>query len=151
MMSDGIVNDGTAGSGTADDRIIRQDLRSYVTVDLDAIADNIDAVKKCIEPDVKVMAVIKTDGYGHGAVEIGNYLKDDVDYYAVATVDEAVELRQAGLELPILILGYTMKAQYPRLVEYDITQTIFNREDAEVLGKTAVSMGKQAKIHIALD
>ena len=130
---------------------MRQDLRSYVTVDLDAIADNISAVKNCIEPDVKVMAVIKTDGYGHGAVEIGKYLKDDVDYYATATVDEAVELRQAGLELPVLILGYTMKAQYPKLVEYDITQTIFNQQDAETLGKTAISMGKQAKIHIALD
>ena len=130
---------------------MRQDLRSYVTVDLDAIADNIGAVKSCIGPDVKVMAVIKTDGYGHGAVEIGKYLKDEVDYYAVATVDEAVELRRAGLTLPILILGYTMKAAYPKLVEYDITQTIFNREDAEELGKTAVSLGKTVRIHIALD
>lgn len=130
---------------------MRKDLRSYVTVDLDAIADNIRAVKSCVAPDVKVMAVIKTDGYGHGAVEIGKYLKDEVDYYAVATVDEAVELRRAGLTLPILILGYTMKAAYPKLVQYDITQTIFNREDAEELGKTAVSLGKTVRIHIALD
>ena len=130
---------------------MRKDLRTYAVVDLDAIADNIKAVKACVESDVKVMAVIKTDGYGHGAVEIGKYLKDDVDYYAVAAVEEAIELRQAGLTLPILILGYTMKAQYPKLVEYDITQTIYNLEDAKLLGEIAVSQGKCAKIHIALD
>lgn len=130
---------------------MRKDLRTYAIVDLDAIADNIKAVKACVEPDVKVMAVIKTDGYGHGAVQIGRYLKDDVDYYAVASIEEAIELRQAGLALPILILGYTMKAQYPHLVEYGITQTIFNLEDAKLLGETAVSMGKCAKVHIALD
>lgn len=130
---------------------MRNDLRSYVLVDLDAIADNIKAVKSRIAPDVKVMAVIKTDGYGHGAVQIGQYLKDDVDYYAVAAVEEALELRRAGLALPILILGYTMKASYPDLVRYDITQTIFNLEDARILGEIADSMGKRAKIHIALD
>lgn len=130
---------------------MRKDLRSYVTVDLDAITDNIRAVKACVAPDVKVMAVIKTDGYGHGAVEIGKYLKDEVDYYAVATVEEAVELRRAGLTLPVLILGYTMKARYPKLVEYDITQTIYSLEDAVLLGKTAAAVGKKARIHIALD
>lgn len=130
---------------------MRNDLRTYAVVDLDAIADNIKAVKACVEPDVKVMAVIKTDGYGHGAVEIGKYLKDDVDYYAVAAVEEAIELREAGLGLPILILGYTMRAQYPKLVEYDITQTIYNLEDAKLLGEIALSQRKCAKVHIALD
>lgn len=131
--------------------MMRKDLRSYAVIDLDAIADNIKAVKACITPDVKVMAVIKTDGYGHGAVEIGRYLEEDVDYYAVAAVEEAVQLREAGLKLPILILGYTMKAQYAKLVEYGIEQTIYNLEDAKLLGEIAVSMGKQAEIHIALD
>ena len=131
--------------------MMRKDLRSYAVIDLDAIADNIKAVKACITPDVKVMAVIKTDGYGHGAVEIGRYLEEDVDYYAVAAVEEAVQLREAGLKLPILILGYTMKAQYAKLVEYGNEQTIYNLEDAKLLGEIAVSMGKQAEIHIALD
>ena len=130
---------------------MRKDLRSYVTIDLDAIEDNIKAVKSCVAPDIKVMAVIKTDGYGHGAVEIARYLKDEVDYYAVASVEEAEALREAGVTLPILILGYTMKAQYPQLTKYDITQSVYSLEDAGLLGEIAVCAGKKAKVHIALD
>ncbi len=130
---------------------MRNDLRSYVIVDLDAITANIKAVKACIAPDVKVMAVIKTDGYGHGAVEIGRYLQDEVDYYAAATVEEAIRLRQAGLNLPILILGYTMRSQYEKLIDYAIEQTIYRLEDAQLLSEIAVAKGTQAQIHIALD
>lgn len=130
---------------------MNKELRTYVTIDLDAVAANIEEARKRIASDVKLMAVIKTDGYGHGAVEIGRYLKDAVDYYAVASVDEAVELRQAGLQLPILILGYTMHAQYPMLVEYDITQTVYRLEDARLLSEISWKAGKTAKVHIAVD
>lgn len=130
---------------------MNKELRTYVTIDLDAIAANIGEVRKKIASDVKLMAVIKTDGYGHGAVEIGRYLEKDVDYYAVASVDEAVELRQAGLQLPILILGYTMHAQYPLLAEYDITQTIYSLEDAVLLSEAAMKAEKTVKVHIAVD
>ena len=130
---------------------MRKDLRTYAIVDLEAIADNIKAIKACITPDVKVAAVIKTDGYGHGAVEIGKRLQDEVDYFAVATVEEGMELRRAGLTLPILILGYTMRAEYPDLVRYDIEQTIYSLEDAKELSEMAIAMGKKAVIHIALD
>lgn len=130
---------------------MRKDLRTYAIVDLGAIADNIRAVKACITPDVKIAAVIKTDGYGHGAVEIGKRLREEVDYFAVATVEEGMQLRRAGLTLPILILGYTMRAEYPDLVRYDIEQTIYSLEDAKELGEVAITMGKKAVIHIALD
>ncbi|MDO5408859.1 MAG: alanine racemase [Lachnospiraceae bacterium] len=130
---------------------MRNDLRTYVVVDLDAIADNIRAAKARILPDVKMMAVIKADAYGHGALEVGKYLQDEVDYFAVAEVEEGVALREAGLTLPIMILGYTMKAQYPELIKYDIEQTVYRIEDACLLGKIAVSMGKKAIIHIAVD
>ena len=132
---------------------MRNDLRTYVTVNLDAIADNLRQVRQKAGPGVKVMAVIKTDAYGHGAVAVSQYLyaKGLADWFAVASISEAIELRQAGITLPILILGYTMHAWYPAVVSYDIAQTIYSVEDAELLSRTALSQGKKARVHIAVD
>lgn len=126
-------------------------LRTYARVDLSAIVHNICEVKKRIDSHVKVMAVIKADGYGHGAVEAGMALRNIVDYFGVATIEEAVELRNAGLMLPILILGYTMHGKYADVVQYDVTQTIYNYEDAKLLSSEADRQGKTVKVHIALD
>lgn len=126
-------------------------LRTYAQVDLSAIVHNICEVKKRVDDSVKVMAVIKADAYGHGAVAVGTALRNLVDYFGVATIEEAVELRQAGLMLPILILGYTMHGKYPDVVQYDVTQTIYNVEDAKRLAEEAHRQQKVAKVHIALD
>lgn len=126
-------------------------LRTYAKIDLDAILHNINEVKKRINQRVKVMAVIKADGYGHGSTVLGDFLKNEVDYYGVATIEEAIELREYGITLPILILGYTSPSQYSAIIKYDITQTIYNIETAKEMSKTAVQCGKKAKIHIALD
>ena len=125
--------------------------RSYARIDLDSIVHNINEVKKRITPDVKICAVIKADAYGHGAVEVGTALRNSVDFYGVATIEEAVELRDAGLMLPILILGYTLHDKYPDVVKYDVSQTIYNYEDALALSKEAIAQGKKARVHIALD
>ena len=92
-------------------------LRTYARIDLEAILHNINEVKKRIEKKVKIMAVIKADGYGHGAAILGNFLENEVDYYGVATIEEAMELRKCGINLPILILGYTSPSQFVELVE----------------------------------
>lgn len=126
-------------------------LRSYVRVDIPAVIHNMNEVKKKVAPDVKVMAVIKADAYGHGALEVGAALRNVVDCFGVATIEEAVELRTAGLLLPILILGYTMHAKYADVVAWDVTQTIYNYEDARLLSAEACRQGKTAKVHIALD
>ncbi len=126
-------------------------LRTYAKIDLDAIEHNILEVKKRIEKGVKVLAVIKADGYGHGATILGEFLKNQVDYYGVATIEEAIELRDNGIELPILILGYTSPSQYIELVKNDITQTIYSLEMAKEISKVAKLCKKAAKIHIALD
>ena len=126
-------------------------LRTYAQVDLSAIVHNICEVKKRVDDSVKVMAVIKADAYGHGAVQVGTALRNLVDYFGVATIEEAVELRQAGLMLPILILGYTMHGKYSDVVQYDVTQTIYNVEDAKLLSAEAHRQQKVAKVHIALD
>lgn len=125
--------------------------RTYAKIDLDAIEHNIREVKKRIEKGVKVLAVIKADGYGHGATVLGDFLKNQVDYYGVATIEEAIELRKNGIELPILILGYTSPSQYVELVKNDITQTIYSLEMAKEISRNAKICGKDAKIHIALD
>lgn len=126
-------------------------LRTYAKIDLDAIEHNILEVKKRIEKGVKVLAVIKADGYGHGATVLGEFLKNQVDYYGVATIEEAKELRDNGIELPILILGYTSPSQYIELVKNDITQTIYSLEMAKEISNAAKLCKKAAKIHIALD
>ncbi|MDD7114941.1 MAG: alanine racemase [Lachnospiraceae bacterium] len=126
-------------------------LRTYCEINLDAILQNILNIRKKAGNQVKLMAVIKADGYGHGAKEIGHYIKDEVDFFGVATIEEAVEIRKSGLDLPILILGYNSPSLYHLNLEYDVDQTIYSYETAEKMSETAVAMGKTARIHIALD
>ena len=126
-------------------------LRTYAKIDLKAILNNINEIKNRIEKDVKIMAVIKADGYGHGADALGDFLKNEVDYYGVATIDEAIELRKFGIELPIMILGYTSPSQYIEIIENNITQTIYTLEMAKEISKAASICVRQAKIHVALD
>lgn len=126
-------------------------LRTYAKIDLGAILHNINEVKKRIEKNVKVMAVIKANGYGHGATILGDFLKNHVDYYGVATLEEAMELREYGIEIPILILGYTSPSQYVELVENNITQTVYNIEMAKEMSKAGAICKKEAKVHIALN
>lgn len=125
--------------------------RCFANVNIGAIKHNISEVKKKLKPETKLLAVIKANAYGHGAVKVGTALENMADYFGVATIGEAVELRKAGIKLPILILGYTSPAQFEYVVEYDITQTIYNLEDGIKLDKTAERMGKVAKFHIAID
>ncbi len=126
-------------------------LRCYAEINLDAVAQNIDEVRKKVGGDVGIMTVIKADGYGHGAIPIARRLKDKVQYFAVATLEEAVELRKGGIALPILILGYTSLKQYEEVVRYDITQTVYSLETAKKLGEEALRQNRRAKVHIALD
>ncbi len=125
--------------------------RCYVNIDLDAIKHNIKEVKNKINENTKVMAVIKANAYGHGAVTVGKCLENMVDYFGVATIDEAIELRQASINLPILILGYTSPSLFELVVDYDVTQTIYSLEDGIKLDEIAKSKGKTCKFHVALD
>ena len=126
-------------------------LRCYAPISLQAIGHNIGEVRKRLAPGVKLMAVIKADAYGHGACRVGKYLESQVDYFAVATLEEALELRESGITRPILILSYISPSQYPELVEHNITQTIDSPEQADALEAAAARAGVRAKIHIAVD
>ena len=126
-------------------------LRTYAEIDLSAAMHNIKEIRKRIGENVKLMAVVKADGYGHGADAYAWHVKEAADYFGVAALEEAVELREAGIDNPILILGYTSPKQFGRLIEYDIIPTIYTKESAEELSREAVRAGKNAAFHIAVD
>ena len=84
-------------------------LRCWAEIDMDAVCGNFRSIRAFVPKEKKLMAVIKADGYGHGSVPIAEALEGEADFYGVAMLDEAVELRQAGIKTPILILGYTQR------------------------------------------
>lgn len=122
-------------------------------INLDNAVKNMEGFKSLIDKDTKIMAVIKADGYGHGAVEIANKLKD-LPYlagFAVATAEEAFELRAAGLENPILILGYTFKEDYKKLINLNVRMALFTDDMLGDISEAAKQVGKKALVHIKLD
>ncbi len=126
--------------------------RTWAEINLDALAHNMRVTRRLTVPTAKVLAVVKADGYGHGAVHAAKtVLENGADYLAVACVDEATELRHAGIVAPILILGYTAPDNMDAVVKYDITQTVYDTDYAVKLSEIAACCGKTAKIHIKLD
>jgi alanine racemase len=125
--------------------------RVKANVNLDAIYRNLTRIKALLPETTKLCAVIKTDGYGHGAVPIAKKTKGVADWFAVATTEEALELREAGVKEPILILGFTASDCFESLIVNDIRPTIYEVEDAKALSQVAKKLGKVAKLHIKLD
>ncbi|MGN1201711.1 MAG: alanine racemase, partial [Eubacterium sp.] len=125
--------------------------RTYARIDLDAISYNIDNVLKKLAGRAKLMAVIKADAYGHGAVEVGRLLEDKCDFFGVACVDEAMELINAGLNNPVLVLGYVSPWQYDVVVKNNIRIPIFSYETAEALSAEAVKQNKTVPFHFCID
>lgn len=122
-------------------------------VDLDAIEDNFEAMKANLKANTRIAAVVKANGYGHGAVPIARMIEDK-EYlwgFAAATIEEAVELRKNGIRKPILILGYVFPEDYPELVRLDIRPTVFRLDMAQELSEEAIRQGKEVRVHIKLD
>ncbi|MED9965465.1 MAG: alanine racemase [Blautia sp.] len=127
--------------------------RVKAIVSLDAVAHNFREMRKNIAEDTKVIAVVKADAYGHGAVQIAR-LVEEYDYiwgFATATEEEAIELRRAGIKKPILVLGIVFEEYYPELIRYDIRPAVCEADSAEKLSKEALRQGKTVHIHLALD
>ena len=122
---------------------------TYVKIDLDAIEANISAISR--KAGVDVMAVIKADAYGHGAIQVARLLQDKCAFFGVSSILEAMELRRAGIYNPILILGHTPLSAFPTLVQAEIRPTIFHYEDALALSAAAEQCGKTAAFHFAVD
>ena len=122
---------------------------THVRIDLDIIAANFRAVRE--KAGVPVMAVVKADAYGHGAVQVARLLQEQCAFFGVSSMLEAMELRQAGLTAPILILGRMPVAALEHAVREDVRPTIFHYEDALALSREAARQGKTAKFHFAVD
>lgn len=125
--------------------------RVQAEINLDIIRENVREIKGLLKKDTKFMAVIKADGYGHGAISIAHALNDHVDGFGVATIREAENLRNAGIDKMILVLSFTFFEYYDLIVKYDISQTIFSYEAAYRLNEEAKKQGKKAKIHLKID
>ncbi len=126
--------------------------RTWCEVDLNAIKQNYKSIKALTADNVKIMAVVKADAYGHGAVTCARELERlGADYLAVAFTDEALSLIAEGITLPILILGVPDLSFATEIIENNITATVFDLETAKSLSETAVSLNKTAKVHIKVD
>ncbi len=125
--------------------------RIYCQVNLDNIYENIVNVKKNINDKTGMVAVIKMDGYGHGAVPVAKKINDQVSAYAVATVDEGINLRKNGIDKPIYILGFTYEKRIEDAINFDIRMAVFEYDMAIAINEKATKLNKTAKIHIKID
>ncbi|MGN1315701.1 MAG: alanine racemase [Acutalibacteraceae bacterium] len=126
-------------------------LRTWVEIDLDALECNFDAVRKMLPENTKILAVVKANAYGHGAVGVAKFLDGKADYLAVAATDEAIELKKHGVSCPILILGHIPCGDYDNIVKYQITPAVSDYDEARLLSQAARKAGRVAKFHIAVD
>ncbi|MCR5420885.1 MAG: alanine racemase [Lachnospiraceae bacterium] len=127
--------------------------RIVADISLSAIENNIKSMLDIISPGTQLIAVIKADGYGHGALQIAVRLEqiERVFGYATATAEEAFKLRNGGIKKPILVLGYTFPDNYEEMIRLDIRPTVFKEETAVALNETARALGKKCKVHIKVD
>ena len=131
--------------------MIFETLRTWAEVDLDALQHNFNAVRKHLPAQMKLLVTVKANGYGHGAVRIARFLQDKADYFSVATMDEAVQLRKEGIQVPVLVLGPVMPADYKRAAQYAVALTVTASEEVERIRAAACEAGKPITVHFALD
>ncbi len=122
---------------------------TYAKVDLAILSDNFDAI--CARAGKPVMAIVKANAYGHGAVAVSRLLEDRAAFFGVSSVPEALQLRRAGIQKPILILGSTPPESFPEVIAQNIRPAIFRYEDALALSQEAQRQGQVAFFHFAVD
>lgn len=125
-------------------------LRAWAEIDIDALIHNLREIKKRAGKR-KIMAVVKANAYGHGAMQLAPVISGYADAFAVATFEEAMELRKAGVEKEILILSPVPQAQYPMIIKNDIATVTFSLDGAKALSAAAGAAGKRARAYVAVD
>ncbi|MDN5347109.1 MAG: alanine racemase [Clostridia bacterium] len=124
----------------------------WAEIDLQAIKHNVGELKRILSCGTDLMAVVKANAYGHGAVPAARAaLAGGATWLGVATLAEAVELRQSGLTAPILILGYTPPEDADEVIARDLDQAVFTLEQAQTLAAAAAAQGKRARLHLKVD
>ena len=126
--------------------------RTWAEVSLDNISHNYRAIRAALPEGCRFLGVVKADAYGHGAVAVARLLESEgADYLAVSCLDEAMELRSAGITMPLLILGHTPSEYTETLIDNDITQTVSCLAKAQEFSARAAALGRQLRIHIKID
>ena len=125
--------------------------RTQAKIDLDAVEYNYNNTRAKLPQGCKLLGVIKADAYGHGAVELARFLENKCDFFGVACIEEAVELKKADIKTPILILGYVAPAFYDLVVKYEIRIPVFSYDTAKALSDEAVKQGKTVPFHFCID
>ena len=123
----------------------------WAEIDLNSVKHNVREIKKILAPSVGIMAIIKANGYGHGASPLSFAIENYVDGFGVVLMEEGIALREGGIGKPILVLGYTDEMEYPWLIENNITQTIFTLEQAIALNNIGKKMNKKGKVHLKIE
>ncbi len=126
--------------------------RLWAEINMNAVAANYEAIRNTIGKGAKLCCVVKADAYGHGAVELCKlYHELGADFFAVSNLDEALEIRDAGIEEPMLILGYTPPDRCNDLAKYDVRQAVYSLEYAQMLSEECEKADVQVKIHVKID
>ena len=126
--------------------------RTWAEIDLDALAQNFREVRKAADPKAMVCCVVKADAYGHGAVRVAReFASLGADWFAVSNLEEALQLRQAGIETPVLVLGYTPADKAGTLSREKISQCVYSLEYARDLSRFAQEAGVEVNIHLKID
>lgn len=133
-------------------RVARPSRPTWVEIDLEAIAYNVRRIREIIGPGVSILAVLKADAYGHGAITVARTaINNGVSYCGVASVNEATRLRDAGIDAPILVLGYTPAWLVREALLRDITLTLYDLDIARVVSRAALELRRTARVHIKVD
>lgn len=130
---------------------IKMFFRTEAAIDLDAAEHNFNVTRAKLPQNVKLLCVIKADAYGHGAVPLARLFDGRADFYGVACIEEAVELKKAGIKTPILILGAVPRDFFEDIVKYEIRIPVFHYEDAKALSDESVKQGKNTPFHFCVD
>jgi alanine racemase len=126
--------------------------RTWAEVSLDAAVRNHGAIRAQIGGDCRLMAMVKADAYGHGAVALARLLQElGTDFLGVASLDEALELRRAGIRTPVLILGFTPADMAPVLIEHNLAQTIFDEDMARAMSRASAGCARALSVHLKVD
>ena len=126
--------------------------RAWAEIDLDAIAHNVREIRRITNKKAEIMGAVKADAYGHGVMEVVRTLLDNgVTQLAVSMLDEAIQLRKLGIDVPILILNYTDPARADEIILNEVTQTVFSHDLAKALSDVAIKFKRNVKIHVKVD
>ena len=126
--------------------------RAWAEIDLSHLAHNLDVVRKNLSPQTNLMGIVKADAYGHGAVPVARtLLQGGVNSLGVAICEEGIELRESGIKVPVLIMGFTPEQLLHEVVRLDLTQTVFDLSGANALAVQAARFNKRAIVHIKID